>query len=71
MAVCGLIFCEIFKEAGLMDGALNIVPCDSKVLGNTFQEDKRVAMITFTGSTKVGSILPKVLQNIWKNAHLS
>lgn len=53
--VCGLIFGEIFKEAGLPDGVLNIIPCSSKVLGETFQTDKRISMITFTGSTAVGS----------------
>lgn len=52
--VCGLIFGEIFKEAGLPDGVLNIIPCSSKDLGDTFQTDKRVSMITFTGSTEVG-----------------
>ncbi len=53
-AITGLIFGEIFKEAGLPDGVLNIIPCSSSVLGETFQEDKRVKMITFTGSTGVG-----------------
>lgn len=53
--VTGLVFGEIFKEAGLPDGVLNIIPCSSKDLGETFQEDKRISMITFTGSTKVGT----------------
>ncbi len=55
--VCGLIFGEIFKEAGLPNGVLNIIPCSSKDLGDTFQTDKRISMITFTGSTKVGKIV--------------
>lgn len=58
-AVCGLIFGEIFKEAGLPDGVLNIIPCSSSVLGETFQKDKRVKMITFTGSTAAGRIIAK------------
>lgn len=53
-ALCALIFGEIFKEAGLPDGVLNIIPCSSSVLGEIFQKDKRVKMITFTGSTEVG-----------------
>lgn len=53
-ALCALIFGQIFKEAGLPDGVLNIIPCSSSVLGETFQKDKRVKMITFTGSTEVG-----------------
>ena len=52
--VCGLIFGEILEEAGLPAGVLNIIPCSSSVLGETFQEDKRISMITFTGSTQVG-----------------
>lgn len=57
--VCGLIFGEIFKEAGLLDGVLNIIPCKSSVLKETFQNDKRVSMITFTGSTEVGKQIAK------------
>ena len=53
-ALCTLIFGKIFKEAGLPDGVLNIIPCSSSVLGEIFQKDKRVKMITFTGSTAVG-----------------
>lgn len=53
-AACGVIFGEIFQEAGLTPGALNIIPCNSDVLGDTFCSDKRVRMITFTGSTQVG-----------------
>ncbi len=52
--VCGLIFGEVFKEAGLPDGVLNIIPCSSKDLGETFQTDRRISMITLTGSTKTG-----------------
>jgi aldehyde dehydrogenase (NAD+) len=53
-AACAIIFGEIFKEAGLPDGVFNVVPCSSSVLGEKFQEDKRVKLITFTGSTAVG-----------------
>lgn len=49
-----LIFGEIFKDAGLPNGVLNIVPCNSDVLGDIFQKDKRIRMITFTGSTFTG-----------------
>lgn len=52
--VCGLIFGEILEEVGLPAGVLNIIPCSKEVLGETFQEDKRISMITFTGSTQVG-----------------
>ncbi|WP_345974369.1 aldehyde dehydrogenase family protein [Sulfurimonas sp. HSL3-7] len=55
--VCGLVFGEIFKEAGLPDGVLNIIPCSSGDLGETFQTDPRIAMITLTGSTHVGKLV--------------
>ncbi|MFT7005145.1 MAG: acyl-CoA reductase-like NAD-dependent aldehyde dehydrogenase [Sulfurimonas sp.] len=55
--VCGLIFGEVFREAGLPDGVLNIIPCSSKDLGETFQKDKRISMITLTGSTRVGKMV--------------
>ncbi|PID47003.1 MAG: phenylacetaldehyde dehydrogenase [Proteobacteria bacterium] len=65
--VCGLIFGEIFKQAGLPDGVLNIIPCSSKDLGDTFQTDKRISMITFTGSTKVGKVVAALAaQNLKK-----
>lgn len=57
--VCGLIFGEIFKEARLPNGVLNIIPCSSEVLKDTFQKDKRISMITFTGSTKTGKYIAK------------
>lgn len=57
--VCGLLFGEIFKEAGLPDGVFNVIPCNSKDLGETFQNDKRISMITFTGSTEVGKKIAK------------
>jgi aldehyde dehydrogenase (NAD+) len=53
-AACSIIFGEIFKEAGLPNGVFNVIPCSSSVLGEKFQEDKRVKLITFTGSTEVG-----------------
>ena len=52
--VCGLIFGEIFSEAGLPNGVLNIIPCSRKDLGDSFQSDSRISMITLTGSTAVG-----------------
>jgi vanillin dehydrogenase len=58
-AVSGLIFGEILKEAGLPNGVFNAIPCSSSVLGETFQKDKRVKMITFTGSTAAGKKIAK------------
>ncbi len=52
--VCGLVFGEIFRDAGLPDGVLNIIPCSSRDIGDSFQVDPRISMITLTGSTEVG-----------------
>jgi len=45
---------EIMMEAGLPDGALNIVIGSGGTVGNWLVEDERVSMITFTGSPPVG-----------------
>lgn len=45
---------ELFKEAGLPDGVLNIVTGDGVLLGEYLASDRRVNMITFTGSPAVG-----------------
>lgn len=45
---------ELFTEAGLPDGALNVVPGDGPVLMKVLLEDERVQKISFTGSPLVG-----------------
>jgi len=45
---------EIFKRAGLPDGALNIVTGKGAETGEVLISDNRVKMITFTGSYQVG-----------------
>jgi len=45
---------EIMMEAGLPDGALNIVIGSGGTVGNWLVTDERVSMITFTGSPPVG-----------------
>jgi len=44
---------EIFEEAGLPDGALTVVHCPVP-LAEQMVRDERFAMVTFTGSAKVG-----------------
>lgn len=48
-----LLLAEVFAEAGLPDGALTVVHC-SVPLAERMVRDDRVAMVTFTGSAKVG-----------------
>lgn len=50
---CALRFAELYKEAGLPDGVLNIVTC-SRVEAEIFLEHPDVKGITFVGSTDVG-----------------
>ncbi len=44
---------ELYKQAGLPDGVLNIVTC-SRVEAEQFLKDPAIKGITFVGSTKVG-----------------
>lgn len=53
--ISGLIIAECFHEAGLPAGVLNVVPGSGGVVGDTLVNDPRVKMITFTGSTEVGT----------------
>ncbi len=45
---------QIMMEAGLPDGALNIIIGSGSTVGNWLVLDERIAMITFTGSPPVG-----------------
>ncbi|MEK3884036.1 aldehyde dehydrogenase family protein [Paenibacillus sp. PL2-23] len=46
---------DLFAEAGLPDGALNVLTGDGKLLGESIVRDPRVGAITFTGSAGVGA----------------
>jgi acyl-CoA reductase-like NAD-dependent aldehyde dehydrogenase len=45
---------EIFKEAGLPDGALQVVTGSGRELGDALVTDARVKKVTFTGSVDIG-----------------
>ncbi|WP_186672784.1 aldehyde dehydrogenase family protein [Sporosarcina sp. BP05] len=49
-----LYIAELFAEAGLPAGVLNVVTGPGGVVGEAIVEDDRVSMITFTGSPSVG-----------------
>ncbi len=49
-----LYIAELFHEAGLPNGVLNVVTGPGGVVGETIIKDDRVKMITFTGSPAVG-----------------
>jgi acyl-CoA reductase-like NAD-dependent aldehyde dehydrogenase len=56
-SLLGLKIAEVFQEAGLPPGVLNVVPGDGPTLGPAMIEDPRVKLISFTGSTAVGRLL--------------
>jgi vanillin dehydrogenase len=53
-SLIGLEIAAVFKEAGLPNGVLNIVPGDGEVLGPLLTSDPRIKLVSFTGSTAVG-----------------
>ncbi len=56
--LCAKAIFEIFHDAGFPPGVVNLVTAlDPKPIGEVFTSDPRVAKLTFTGSTAVGSML--------------
>ncbi|MCM3652513.1 aldehyde dehydrogenase family protein [Metabacillus litoralis] len=49
-----LFIAELFEEAGLPAGVLNVVTGPGGIVGDAIVEDDRVRMVTFTGSPSVG-----------------
>ncbi|MGN1001475.1 MAG: aldehyde dehydrogenase family protein [Oscillospiraceae bacterium] len=63
----GVIIAECLEAAGVPAGVFNLTPGPGDVVGDAFTSDKRVKMVTFTGSTKVGkSLAVKCAQNLKK-----
>jgi glyceraldehyde-3-phosphate dehydrogenase (NADP+) len=56
------LLADIFQEAGLPEGVLNVVPCENDV-AEALVTDERVKMLSFTGSAAVGwklkALVPK------------
>ncbi|WP_273126137.1 aldehyde dehydrogenase family protein [Bacillus weihaiensis] len=48
---------ELFDQAGLPKGALNVVTGSGKTIGDLFTTDNRIKALTFTGSPNVGKAL--------------
>jgi acyl-CoA reductase-like NAD-dependent aldehyde dehydrogenase len=53
-------FARRAREAGLPDGALNVVQGLGPEAGQPIVEDPRVALVSFTGSTAVGRMIARV-----------
>ncbi len=60
-AVCGSKLMEMFEEAGVPPGVLNLLPGHGSVIGAHCVDHKDVDMIAFTGSREVGL-------RIWESA---
>lgn len=52
-----LILAELFQQAGLPAGVLNIIPGSGAELGEILTTHPKVAFITFTGSPQVGKLI--------------
>ena len=52
-----VLLVEVFEEAGLPAGVLNLVTGPRGSVGNTLVEDPLVGCISFTGSTEVGTAI--------------
>lgn len=55
-----LVFARLAAEAGLPAGVLNVVQGYGDEAGQPLVEDRRVAVVSFTGSTAVGRMIARV-----------
>ncbi|MDX1660302.1 MAG: aldehyde dehydrogenase family protein [Gemmatimonadota bacterium] len=65
-----LLLAEIAAEAGLPDGALNVVPGGGRTAGEALVAHEGVDKIAFTGSTAVGQRIAKVAADTLKRVSL-
>lgn len=66
----GLIFAEMYKEAGLPKGLLNVIIGEASEIGDAFSEHPIPRLITFTGSTPVGRKIGEICGKNLKKASL-
>jgi aldehyde dehydrogenase (NAD+) len=59
---------EVFKDAGLPDGVVNVVSGSGSVVGMAIVNHPDVNKIAFTGSTNVGKIIMKAIAGTGKKA---
>lgn len=58
-SLSALVLAEIFEEAGLPSGRLNVLTGKGSVIGSYLTSNNDINMFTFTGSPKVGNTLSK------------
>ena len=61
------VIMELYKEAGLPDGVINIVYVDGPTTGDVIFNHRDFAGIHFTGSTGVFRHIWKTIETILKN----
>lgn len=67
--VGGLMLADLFMEAGLPPGVLNVVTTsrnNAPIVGDAFVRDPRVSVLCFTGSTAVGRQLSTACAEVFK-----
>jgi aldehyde dehydrogenase (NAD+) len=55
------IISKVLKENNVEEGVLNLIAANSKYVGDNFLEDKRVPLISATGSTKLGKRVGRIV----------
>ncbi|MFC0301278.1 NAD-dependent succinate-semialdehyde dehydrogenase [Virgibacillus soli] len=61
---------KIFEKAGMPAGVVNLVTGDAEAIGKEMLTNKKVSLITFTGSTAVGKYLMRESANQLKKVSL-
>src|SRR5699024_9627812 len=61
---------KIFEQAGMPKGVVNLVTGNAEDIGKELLNNKKVKMITFTGSTEVGKYLMRESANTVKKIAL-
>ncbi len=65
----GLMLAELFADAGLPPGVFNVITTSREgaaAVGDAFVNDKRIDVISFTGSTAVGKMLNTACAEVFK-----
>ncbi|MBD3233557.1 MAG: aldehyde dehydrogenase family protein [candidate division Zixibacteria bacterium] len=65
-----LHFMEIFDECGIPPGVVNMVTGSGSSVGEPLMNDKRVRLVSFTGSSEVGSLVSQACAPDFKHCML-
>lgn len=65
-----MVFAEMMEEAGFPKGVFNMLNGDGVGVGSTLSGHKDVDMVSFTGSTRAGTLISKNAADTLKRVHL-